>query len=294
MAALNPIIVSHPTAKQGEPGVDLKWPSSAIWRPGDPAVNRIGLGDLKDALFKGIDDFTHLPSYSAFLILFYPIVGLILFRMLFGLEMLSLLYPVLAGMVLLGPFVAVGLYELSRRREAGYDVSAQNILDVLESPSIGQIALLGLALVAIFLGWLFTAETMYRQIMGGQAPASFTAFANEILQTHAGWRLMVVGNFVGFLFALVALMISAVSFPLLVDQKVSAATAVRTSVRAFVENPVTMAAWGLIVAVSLLLGALPFFFGLAIVLPVLGHATWHLYRKVVSRTQAIDASGEAA
>jgi uncharacterized membrane protein len=263
------------------PGVDLKWPASAIWRPGEPAINTIGLADLRDALEKGWADFAAVPSYAIFLCIIYPIIGLILFRLSFGYEMLPLVFPLLAGFTLVGPFAAVGLYELSRRRELGLDASPSHALDVFHLPSLGSIALLGLTLAAIFFAWLAVAQLIYEQIFGTAVPASIGEFVDQVLTTPAGRQLIIVGNAVGFLFALVVLVISVVSFPMLVDRNVGAATAVRTSVRAVLENPVTMAAWGLIVAVSLLVGSLPFFFGLAVVFPVLGHATWHLYRRVV-------------
>ena len=157
------------------------------------------------------------------------------------------------------------------------------LTDVFRSPSMGAIARLGLALMAIFVAWLAAAQVIYVQIFGGSAPASLEEFAREILTTPAGRQLIIVGNGVGFLFAILVLVISVVSFPMLVDRNVGAATAVRTSVRAVLENPLTMAMWGLFVAAALVVGSLPFFFGLAVVFPVLGHSTWHLYRKVVGR-----------
>lgn len=264
-----------------QPGVDLRWPASAIWRPGEPAVRKIGLSDLRDVLAKGIDDFMAVPSHVLFLCAFYPIVGLILFRVAFGYHLLPLVFPLLAGFALIGPVVAVGLYELSRRREQGQEVSVSQMLEVLHLPSIGAIVRLGLVLLAILVTWMLTARALYAQIFDGALPASVGDFVQQVTTTPAGRELIVTGNALGFLFALVALVISVVSFPMLVDRNVGVATAVRTSVRAVLENPIPMAAWGLTVAALLLLGALPFFFGLAIVFPVLGHATWHLYRKVV-------------
>ncbi len=117
--------------------------------------------------------------------------------------------------------------------------------------------------------------------MGGAVPASPTEFAKQVFTTSAGRDMIIVGSGIGLLFAVAVLTLSVVSFPMLVDRDVGVLTAARTSVRAVLMNPVTMAIWGLIVAGALLLGTLPFFVGLAVVLPVLGHATWHLYRKVV-------------
>jgi uncharacterized membrane protein len=243
----------------------------------------IGLADLRDALHKGVEDFKAIPSHAVFLLLIYPVVGLILFRLSFGYDILPLVFPLVAGLSLIGPLAAVGLYELSRRREQGLDSSAWHALDVLKSPSIGAIARLGLAFMAIFFAWLAVAQLIYNQIFGGAVPSSIGEFFRQVLTTPAGRELIIVGNGVGFLFALVVLVTGVVSFPMLVDRNVSATTAVRTSVRAVLENPTTMAMWGLFVAGALILGALPLFFGLAIVFPVLGHATWHLYRKVVGR-----------
>ncbi|WP_083567385.1 DUF2189 domain-containing protein [Hyphomicrobium sp. CS1GBMeth3] len=281
--ALDHIVTGTPAGPvEAYPGVDLHWPASAIWRPGEPAINTIGLADLRDALKKGWEDFAAVPSHAIFLCIIYPIIGIILFRLSFGYEVLPLVYPLLAGFTLVGPFAAVGLYELSRRRELGLDASPSHVFDVFHLPSLGSIFVLGVALMAIFFAWLAVAQLIYQQIFGSAVPASVGEFLNEVLTTQAGWQLILVGNGVGFVFAALVLVISVVSFPMLVDRNVGAATAVRTSVRAVLENPVTMAVWGLIVATALLLGSLPFFFGLAVVFPLLGHSTWHLYRKVVA------------
>lgn len=247
-----------------------------------PDVRRIDVADLRDALLEGFDDFWAKPSHILFLGIIYPIVALFLSRLTFGYEVLPLLFPLVAGFALIGPVAALGLYELSRRRERGLDVAWRHAFDVLRSPSIGAILTLGLILAAIFLAWLGTAMAIYDATLGAY-PASLTDFARQLFTTSEGWTLIVVGNGVGFLFAVVVLMISVVSFPMLIDREVGVWTAVQTSVRAVIANPVAMALWGLIVAVSLVIGSLPFFVGLAVVMPVLGHATWHLYRRVVAR-----------
>jgi uncharacterized membrane protein len=287
MAMMKPKIVTYAGARIPQPGVDLRWPASAIWRPGEPAVRSIGLADLKEAVAKGYDDFNAMPTFAVFLGIIYAVLGLILFRLSFGYEVLPLVYPILTGFVLLGPFAAIALYGVSRRREQGLEVSVEDLLEVFRSPSIGAITRLGLVLLAIFVAWLIAAQTMYAQIMGGAEPTSLGEFARQILTTPAGREMIVVGNTVGFVFALLVLVISVISFPMLVDRDVSAGTAVRTSVRAVGANPLTMAMWGLFVALALVVGSLPFFFGLAVVFPVLGHATWHLYRRTVSTDEVI-------
>ena len=246
-----------------------------------PIVRTIGLRDIKNALAEGIADFSAMPSHAVFLCLIYPIVGVLLARLTLGYEVLPLLFPLAAGFTLLGPFAAIGLYELSRRREQGLDASWQDAFDVLRSPSRGAIAALGLLLLTIFVIWIAVAQAIYVAYFGYEPAASIPDFLDQVLTTPAGRMLMIVGNLVGFLFALGVLTISVISFPLLLDRDVGAVEAVLTSVRVVARNPLMMAIWGLIVAALLLIGSLPLFFGLAVVVPVLGHSTWHLYRKVV-------------
>jgi uncharacterized membrane protein len=248
---------------------------------GLPVVRSIGLGDLRYALAKGLGDFRAMPTHVIFLSLIYPIAGLAIWRATLGYEVVPLLYPLAAGFALIGPFAAIGLYELSRRRELGLDTSWKHAFDIIHSPSVWAIAGLGLFLLAIFGVWLAVANGIYVANFGYRQPTTLAEFASMILDTPQGHNLIVVGNVVGALFAVLAFALSVVSFPLLLDRNVGVAVAMATSARAILKNPLTMALWGLIVAAGLAIGSLPFFFGLAVVMPVLGHATWHLYRRVV-------------
>jgi uncharacterized membrane protein len=250
-------------------------------RPAQPAVRKITVGDLRDVLAKGIDDFYAMPTHAMFLCVIYPIVGFMLARLTFGYSILPLLYPLASGFALVGPVAALGLYELSRRREVGLQTSAANAFDIFESSSIGAIAALGFLLLVIFAVWVAVANAIYIANFGYAPPSSIEDFLYDVLTTRAGWMLIIVGNGVGLLFAILVLTISVVSFPLLLDRDVGAAGALLTSIRAVVRNPLTMAVWGLIVGALLVVGSIPFFIGLTVVVPVLGHATWHLYRKVV-------------
>src|ERR1700694_301697 len=257
-------------------------PEPQLFGPASPfVIRKIRLSDLSDALRLGWEDFKAVPSHAIILCVIYPVLGLVLFRMVLGHSVLPLLFPLAAGFTLIGPFAGLGLYELSRRRERGEEAAAWHAIDVLRAPSFGAMLELGTLLLVLFGTWIATADAIYIATFGHTPAASMPDFATRILTTPEGWSLIIVGCGVGFLFAVVALCVSVVAFPLLLDRHTTAIDAIRTSLRAVMKNPVTMAAWGLIVAVLLVIGSLPFFVGLAVVLPVLGHATWHLYRKVV-------------
>ncbi len=248
-----------------------------------PAVNRIGFADLGAALAHGIDDFAAFRTDVIFICMVYPFAGFVLARLVFGYELLPLLFPLASGFALIGPVAAVGLYEMSRRRERGEDAGLAAAFEVFREPSFGAVMRFGLLLMAIFLTWLYAALAIYNLTLGPDAPASLAAFARDLFTTDRGWALIAIGCGVGFLFAVLVLAISIVSVPLLLDRDVGLRIAIGTSLRAVAANPGPMAAWGLIVAASLVLGSLPLFLGLIVVMPVLGHATWHLYRRVVRR-----------
>jgi len=244
-------------------------------------IRKIGLSDLSEALRLGWEDFKAVPSHAIMLCVIYPVLGLVLFRMVLGYSVLPLLFPLAAGFTLIGPFAALGLYELSRRRERGEEAAAWDAVHVLRAPSFGAMLELGTLLLVLFIVWIATADAIYIAAFGNAPAASIPDFATRVLTTPQGWSLIIVGCGVGFLFAVVALCVSVVSFPLMLDRHATAIDAIRTSLQAVRKNLFTMAVWGLMVAMLLVIGSLPFFVGLAIVLPVLGHATWHLYRKVV-------------
>jgi uncharacterized membrane protein len=246
-------------------------------------IRRLTPTDVLQSLAEGLDDFAAMPSHAIFLCVIYPLIGLWLIALVSGYALLPLAFPIAAGFALIGPFAAIGLYELSRRREAGLDTSSSHVFDVLHSPSIGAIVAMGLLLTAIFLVWLAVANAIYVANFGYAKPASVVQFVTDVFTTRQGWTLIAVGTGVGFLFAVLVLMISAISFPLLLDRDVGTAVALFTSIRVVAANPVSMGLWGLIVAMLLVAGSVPFFLGLTVVMPVLGHATWHLYRKAVVR-----------
>jgi uncharacterized membrane protein len=264
----------------GRAGHSLRRPVDGRGAP-LPEVRRIEPAELRDVLARGLADFAAYRSDVLFLCIVYPLAGLLLAWVAFGYDMLQLGFPLASGFALIGPVAAVGLYEMSRRREQGVEITWADAFGVVRAPAFGAILVLGLVLLAIFLLWLTVAQGIYMATLGPEPPASLGAFISDVFTTGAGWAMIVFGVGIGFLFAVLVLTISVVSFPLLLDREVGLYTAVATSVRAVMVNPVTMAVWGLIVAGGLVLGSLPVLLGLIFVMPVLGHSTWHLYRKVV-------------
>jgi uncharacterized membrane protein len=254
-------------------------------------IRKIGLKDLREVLVKGWEDFTALPSFALFLCVFYPIVGIMLARFVQGRSLLPMLFPLIAGFALIGPFAAVGLYELSRRRELGERPTGRHVFGILRSSCGVSCMALGAILLAVFFVWLMTAQTIYNATFPGYVPESLGQFLSDVLTTREGWTLILVGHGAGLLFAVFVFSISVVSFPLVLDRPVTAHGAIATSLRAVKVNPLTMAVWGLIVAGALMLGSLPLFMGLIVVVPVIGHASWHLYRRIVPALPVADEFG---
>ncbi|MGG6894904.1 MULTISPECIES: DUF2189 domain-containing protein [Rhizobium] len=246
-----------------------------------PEVRKIGITDLMDALRSGLDDFGEKPSHYVFLCLMYPIAGIFLVMWSSGADLLPLLYPLMSGFALIGPIAALGLYEISRRREQGLDSSWHHALEIRHSPALPSIIAVGFMLFALFIAWLIVAQRIYTMTFGEAGLTSISTFLSDVLTTQRGLSLMLWGNLAGFVFAIIVLATTLVTFPLLLDRDVGAVAAVDASIRATLANPGPVALWGLIVAALLVVGTVPIFAGLAVVMPILGHSTWHLYRKLI-------------
>ncbi len=246
-----------------------------------PRVRTITIADIRAALRLGYADFSALRTDVIVAFLLYPIIGACLVWAAYHQNLVPLIFPLISGFALLGPAAAVGLYEMSRKREAGKSAGWADAFAVLQSPRFGAIFALAIAHLCVFFLWLLSAYTVFMSTMGPEIPGSPSAFLGDVLTTGPGWTMMLVGIPLGGLFALLVLATSVVSFPLLIDRAVGLPVAVVTSARVARQNPVTVAIWGLIVAGLLVLGSIPLLLGLAVVLPVLGHATWHLYRRAV-------------
>lgn len=246
-------------------------------RRDDPAVRTIDRHDIADALRAGFEDFKASRADIAVLAIVYPLVVLFAARLAFGYDVLPLVFPILSGMTLLGPIATLAFDNASRRREA--EASGATLS---EHPRRGAILAFAGLLTAIFFLWLCVAWAIFALTIGPETPASAGAFASELFTTGAGWELIVAGNLAGLVFALAVLGIGLVSFPLILDRSMGAGAAMRVSVKAALANPGAVALWGLAVAVMLAAGSIPLFIGLAVAIPVLGHASWHLYRKLLA------------
>lgn len=255
--------------------------TSAGERQDIPQVRHIGIGDLTASLSEGWRDFWQKPSHLAFLGLIYPLMGFVIALWYSGLNAWPLLFPLISGFALVGPLAALPIYEMSRRQEQGLDTSWSSALQVFRSPAMPSIVAVGIGLMLLFTAWLLVAQFIYESHYGPGSPPNLTTFLDQVFADPRGVSLMLWGNLVGLGFAIVALASAVITIPLLLDRDVGAAVAVQTSFRAVIANPVVMAVWGIMVAALLVIGSIPLLVGLAVVMPVLGHATWHLYRKVV-------------
>lgn len=248
-------------------------------------IRQIRISDLFACLRAGYADYGANPGSIPLLILFYSLFALLFTLFAFGEQLRYLAFPVVAGCTLIGPLVAVVFFEMSRRRERGQVLKWRSTFRFIHTYSFAPILALSILMMVLYVAWLYMAELIYFGLFSGSEFASMSAFVNELFSTRRGGALIFYGNFVGFLFAFTAMAISIVSFPLALDKPVTSITAITVSVRAFTSNLLVLAVWGIIVVALLMIGTALFLIGLAITLPILGHATWHLYRRLL-RTEA--------
>lgn len=250
--------------------------------PADTAgIRQIAVDDLREVLRSGKEDFYARPTHGVFLTVIYLLVAAATVFIGLGENLLFLLFPVVAGFALIGPLAACGLYELSRRREQGENYAWWHVFDVLSAPSRWAIAGMGVILALLFISWLVTAVALYGAFFGDEVPATATALLQQLFMTTTGWQLLLTGGVIGFAYSIVVFVATVVSLPMMVDRRVSLLRAVTTSLRAVQLNWKPMAAWYLTVVGFMLLGSIPLLIGLGVLVPIMGHATWHLYRSVL-------------
>lgn len=248
----------------------------------EPVVCRVTTAHLRRALKRGWDDFLAMRSDVAALVLIYPVIGLTLAMAAYQSSLAHLLFPLAAGFALVGPITGIGLYEMSKRRAAGERAGIGDAFKAFRADTLPPILVLGGFLMVIFGFWIYLADRIHTATLGAEVPAGLGAFYTQVFTTGAGWTMIVVGTLVGFVLASLVLVTTLVTFQILVDRPVGLPAAVVTSFRVAKRNPETTAIWGAIIAGLLALGALPALLGLIVVIPVLGHASWHFYRAAVT------------
>ncbi|MEM9502231.1 MAG: DUF2189 domain-containing protein [Pseudomonadota bacterium] len=253
--------------------------SSGHEMPDRPRIaDDLTLNDLRTALANGWQDFTAVPQYGLFFGGMYVVTGLVLGYLALVGGYTSLLIPATAGFPLVAPFVAVGLYEASHRREACKELRWGNVLGALKGHGDDQILSMGVIVFVAFAFWMIVAHAIFAIFMAESGLGGETL---AVFQTNAGIAMLVVGSAVGAVMAFVFYSMTAISLPMLVDRKVSFPTAIITSFAVIRANTIVMFAWATIIAVLLFIAFIPAFLGLLVALPVLAHATWHLYRRAV-------------
>ncbi|MGH1463835.1 MAG: DUF2189 domain-containing protein [Cognatishimia sp.] len=246
-----------------------------------PHAQTLHMSDIRAALALGWRDVMRFRSDVLALVFVYPMIGFALVFLAFQQALLPMLFPLAAGFALLGPVASIGMYEISRQNEEVGQASWGSALKALRSRVVGPVMVLGMFLLIWFMLWMAAAFAVYTMTLGPAMPESTASFVTAAFTTSNGWAMIATGMAVGAVFGAVVLVVAAISFPMLIDRPVGLPIAVVTSVRVARNNPMVMISWGICVAVLLALATLPLFFGLVLVLPWLGHATWHLYRRAV-------------
>lgn len=256
----------------------------ASHKAAETRIRKITNEDLSISLRQGLDDFLTFRGDIVFAGIVYTVIGLAAVVMTTSAPLMPFFFPVVAGVGFLGPLAAIGFYELARRREEGEkDLHWFNFMDVLKRPSLDDMGIVAGLLLMIFFAWLIAAGVLYAWLFNWATPTSISQFLGMVFTTKRGWALIIGGAAIGAIFGWIVLALSVVSLPMLVDRDVGAAEAVSASWRAAHANKPEMIRWGLIVLGLLVIGCVPAFVGLAVVLPWLGYSTWHLYTRLIDR-----------
>ena len=257
---------------------DLGLPHNAPDEMPEPA--KIGFDAIGGSLRAGWRDFMRAPGYGLFFSAFYVLGGLVLTAVAAASGQEWWLMPFIVGFPLVAPFAAVGLYEVSRRLEAGEPLIWREVMGTVFAQKDRQLPSMAMVVLLMFMFWVFVAHTTFALFMGVSALTNVTSSPEMLLQGR-GLIMLLVGTLIGAGFAAVLFSFTVVGLPLLLDREVDFITAIITSIKAVMLNPVVLAVWGLVIAAILLAGMLPLFLGLFIALPVLGHASWHMYRQLM-------------
>lgn len=245
-----------------------------------PGIRQITPEDIKDALRAGVADLAAGSVYSLFFGAVFSALGILIWSLLVFEGSSYWALPLAAGFPLIGPFAAVGLYEISRRREQGEPLNWPVVLGAVMREGRFQVPSYAFIVLFVFLIWVYLAHLVFA-LSFGLKPLTNVMTSFDLLFSSAGITMLVIGTIVGGAIAVFLFVISVVSVPLLMDRDIDVVTAMITSVRAVAASPQPMLIWGVTLAGICVLGMLPLFLGMIIAFPILGHASWHLFRKAV-------------
>ncbi len=251
--------------------------------PGIPDVNSLTYNDLRECLLLGVRDFSNAPMFGLFFGGIFAFGGIFLVVSLYLWDKGWLIYPVMVGFPLIGPFAAVGLYEVSRRLEKNEPLAWQQVLTVVFSQRKRELPWMAFVMLFVFWIWMYQVRLLTAIFLGQISFTSWDAFFQIITTTTAGWMFIIAGHIVGACFSLLLFSITVISLPLLLDSEYDFISAMITSVKAVLSSPLTMLSWGVFVTLAVLASFVPMFMGLLVVLPILGHTTWHIYKKALQQ-----------
>lgn len=249
-----------------------------------PEINKLAVGDIVDVIAKGLADFRAAPKYGLFFGGIYAIGGIVITILLLFFDLPFLVYPLAMSFVLIAPFVATGLYDVSRKLERGEPLSWAGVLASVHGASGRDMGWMALVTAFTLIIWMDIAALLFFGFFGGQgiATSDLSTLLRDIVTSPEGMVFLAIGNTVGALIALFVFSFSAVSFPMLYDRDVDFVTAMVSSVRTVTKNFGPMVLWAAIIGALMLISLLAGFLPLFVTLPVLGHATFHLYRRAVA------------
>ncbi|WP_291737215.1 DUF2189 domain-containing protein [Leisingera sp. F5] len=247
-----------------------------------PKVNNVTAGDITASLKAGFSDFLARPIMSGFFGLFYAVFGILFVWCLVWLGKIWMIIPAAVGFPLVAPFAAAGLYEMSRRLQKGESFGWPEILTVIANQRKREMGWMAFVTLFIFWVWVYQVRLWLAIILQNASFSDFDGFLNTVFFTPQGWTFLAIGTCVGATLSAVLFSLTVVAMPMLLDRETNFVSAMLTSIRVVTENPLVMLTWAAIISVAMLLSLVPAFLGLIFTLPILGHTTWHLYRRAVS------------
>ena len=251
-----------------------------------PVVNTVTAEDISASLRSGFADFLARPVMSGFFGLFYAVFGILFVWCLVWLGKIWMIIPAVVGFPLVAPFAAAGLYEMSRRMAREESFGWSDILTVMARQSKREMGWMAFVTLFVFWVWMYQIRLWLAIILQDASFSDFGGFLSVVFFTPEGWTFLAIGTLAGAALSAVLFTVTVIAMPMLLERDIDFVTAMITSVRVVLENPVVMLGWAAIVSVTMLLSLVPAFLGLIFTLPILGHTTWHLYRRAVAPVEA--------